>query len=73
MLLNFFSMSNVLIFFKGLFVGIANIIPGLSGGTVAVIFGIYEKLIKSISNLCKLKIDLFKSSLMFLYKPTKSK
>ena len=35
-------MSNLFIFLKGIFVGIANIIPGLSGGTVAVIFGIYS-------------------------------
>lgn len=39
--------------FKGIFVGIANVIPGVSGGTMAVSFGIYDKLIHSISNLLK--------------------
>lgn len=38
---------------KGIFVGIANIIPGVSGGTMAVSFGIYDKLLSAISNLLK--------------------
>lgn len=38
---------------KGVFVGVANIIPGVSGGTMAVSFGIYDKLLSSISNLFK--------------------
>lgn len=38
---------------KGVFVGIANVIPGVSGGTMAVSFGIYDKLLSSISNLLK--------------------
>ena len=36
---------------KGIFVGVANVIPGVSGGTMAVSFGIYDKLLSSISNL----------------------
>ena len=48
-------MSKFTIFFKGIFIGVANIIPGLSGGTIAVLFGVYETLIKSISNLLKLR------------------
>lgn len=38
---------------KGVFVGIANVIPGVSGGTMAVSFGIYDKLLNAISNLIK--------------------
>lgn len=38
---------------KGIFVGIANVIPGVSGGTMAVSFGVYDKLLSSISNLLK--------------------
>ena len=38
---------------KGIFVGIANVIPGVSGGTMAVSFGIYDKILSSISNLFK--------------------
>lgn len=35
----------------GMIIGIANIIPGVSGGTMAVILKIYDKIIDSISNL----------------------
>ena len=38
---------------KGMLIGIANIIPGVSGGTMAVSLGIYDKLIASVSNLLK--------------------
>ena len=38
---------------KGVFVGIANVIPGVSGGTMAVSFGIYDKLLNAISSLIK--------------------
>ena len=34
---------------KGLVVGVANIIPGVSGGTMAVVMGIYDKLIGAVS------------------------
>ena len=36
---------------RGVAVGIANIIPGVSGGTMALILGIYERLITAIGNL----------------------
>ncbi len=35
----------------GMIIGIANIIPGVSGGTMAVILGVYDKLIASVSNI----------------------
>lgn len=35
----------------GLIIGVANIIPGVSGGTMAVSLGIYDKLIQSVTNL----------------------
>ena len=38
---------------KGIFIGIANVIPGVSGGTMAVSLGIYDRLIASISGLLK--------------------
>jgi len=47
---------------KGMVIGVANIIPGVSGGTMAVSMGIYDKLISSITNLKK---D-FKNSIKFL-------
>lgn len=50
------------ILLKGMVMGIANIIPGVSGGTMAVSMGIYDKLIHSVTHLFK---D-FKESMKFL-------
>lgn len=47
---------------QGIVVGIANIIPGVSGGTMMVAMGIYDKLIHSITHLRK----EFKESMKFL-------
>ena len=35
---------------KGGVIGIANVIPGVSGGTMAVVLGIYQRLIEAIGN-----------------------
>ncbi len=37
-------------FWVGGAMGVANIIPGVSGGTLAVVFGIYEKLMEALGN-----------------------
>lgn len=37
-------------FLHGLGIGIANVIPGVSGGTMALIFGIYERLIETAND-----------------------
>lgn len=47
---------------KGAVIGIANVIPGVSGGTMAVSMGIYDKLIHCITHLFK----EFKKSILFL-------
>ena len=36
---------------KGIIIGVANIIPGVSGGTMAVSMGIYDKLILSLIHI----------------------
>ena len=36
---------------KGIFIGIGFIVPGLSGGALAVVFGIYEPLMRFLANL----------------------
>ena len=41
----------ILIFLRGLFMGSADIVPGVSGGTIALITGIYERLISGISRI----------------------
>lgn len=43
-------MNKFLNVIKGMVIGVSNIIPGVSGGTMAVVFGIYDKLISSITN-----------------------
>jgi len=40
--------KDVSIFLKGVAMGAANVIPGVSGGTIALITGIYERLINAI-------------------------
>nr|WP_267917776.1 DUF368 domain-containing protein [Borreliella afzelii] len=52
------------IYIKGILLGIANIIPGVSGGTLALILKIYYKIINSISEI--LKLTEIKKNLMFL-------
>lgn len=42
------------LFIKGIAMGAANVIPGVSGGTIALITGIFEKLIHSIKS-CNLE------------------
>jgi len=46
-------MKHFINFLKGALVGVANIIPGVSGGTIAVITGIYENIIGIASNILK--------------------
>ena len=36
------------IFFRGMAMGAADVVPGVSGGTIAFITGIYEELLQSI-------------------------
>ena len=48
----------LIISLKGLAMGAADAVPGVSGGTIAFISGIYEELINSISNI---NADLIKS------------
>ena len=60
------TVDYIKLFFKGVFMGIADAIPGVSGGTIALLFGIYEELISTISGLnfsliTKLKNNGFKS------------
>ena len=49
-------------FVKGMVIGIANIVPGVSGGTMMVSMGIYDKLIHCITHL----FSEFKQNVLFL-------
>jgi putative membrane protein len=55
-------MNNLTLIIKGAFIGLANIIPGVSGGTIAITMGLYEKLINTISHFFK----NFKENMKFL-------
>lgn len=48
----------IALFFKGVLMGAADVVPGVSGGTIAFITGIYEELINTIKgfNLQALKV-----------------
>lgn len=41
----------IVLFLKGMGIGAANVIPGVSGGTIALITGIFEKLIDSLKSI----------------------
>jgi len=45
--------SNLAIILKGFIIGSSMSVPGVSGGTMAILLGIYDKLIGSISNFLK--------------------
>ena len=51
----------LLLYAKGLGVGAVDIVPGVSGGTIAFITGIYEELINSLRSITLKNIKLFLS------------
>lgn len=58
-----------LISIKGMVMGMADLIPGVSGGTIAFITGIYEELIDSLSELkFSLIKDLHKKGFKYFWK-----
>ena len=42
-------MEFIKLIFKGIALGVANVIPGVSGGTMAVVFNVYDRIIDLIS------------------------
>ncbi len=54
--------GNILLAVKGFIMGIANLIPGVSGGTIALTLGIYEQFIHALGHF---KSD-FKKNIAFL-------
>ena len=49
----------LIIILKGMGMGAADVVPGVSGGTIAFITGIYEELINSIKSINLNAIKLF--------------
>jgi putative membrane protein len=61
----YFSIKNYLIIIvKGMLMGIADLVPGISGGTIALITGIYKDLITALNNLTfkNIKFNFLKNS-----------
>lgn len=57
------------IYLGGLFMGAADIVPGVSGGTIAFILGFYERLINALSGVNKESISmLFRGDIKGLWK-----
>ena len=61
--------SSLITLVKGVCMGAADVIPGVSGGTIALLMGIYDKLIASINavDATALKL-LFKGKFKELWK-----
>lgn len=54
---------------KGMAMGAADAVPGVSGGTIALVSGIYEELVKTIANInLDLIKSLFKGEFRFFWK-----
>ena len=51
--------SRVRLFLTGFAMGSSDIVPGVSGGTVALILGVYERLIQSIKDISSISLKLF--------------
>jgi len=45
--------NSLILFIKGFILGVANIIPGVSGGTLAVSLGLYEQILDAIGSFFK--------------------
>lgn len=38
---------------KGIAISVSQLIPGVSGGTIAIILGVYDKLLHAVNNIIK--------------------
>lgn len=54
--------DKIILVLKGMIIGVANIIPGVSGGTLMITLGLYEEVINTISHFFK----NFKKNLKFI-------
>ena len=58
--------GSITLFLKGFLMGICDVIPGVSGGTIAFITGIYTRLINAVKNISpKLISDFFRDKKKF--------
>ena len=50
-------MKYLMLMCKGFIIGVAKIIPGVSGAIIAISFGVYERLVKIMSRPLQIKLD----------------
>ena len=61
--------ATLIIFLKGLMMGCADIIPGVSGGTIALIVGIYQRWIEAINSVfVQINVENIRSLARFDFK-----
>lgn len=48
---NYYMLKNVILFLKGFCMGLANVVPGVSGGTIALLAGVFERFIHALKSL----------------------
>lgn len=53
----YFNMKYLILMCKGFIIGIAKIIPGVSGAIIAISFGVYERLINILSKPLQIKFN----------------
>ncbi len=63
--MNLNSYSRLVVLLKGIAMGVADIIPGVSGGTIAIITGVYEEFLSSLN---KLDFKIFNLLIKFRFK-----
>lgn len=53
-------MRYLILYLKGMLMGAADLVPGVSGGTIALITGIYKELLESINSISPSNLKLWK-------------
>ena len=61
-----FNMKSLLLLIKGFLIGIAKIVPGVSGAVLSISFGVYERILNIIARPLKMKFEDIKF-LMILF------
>jgi len=57
--------QHLILFLKGFTMGLANVVPGVSGGTIALLAGIFERFVHALKSF-----DIEALRLLFKFKPT---
>ncbi|MBW2523871.1 MAG: DUF368 domain-containing protein [Deltaproteobacteria bacterium] len=66
-------MKHLIVLIKGALIGIANVIPGVSGGTFALVLGIYDRLISALKSFDLRAIRVGVGSLLTIHRPASRK